>query len=213
MNTRIFLSFVFLLNIFQVSAQKKNGILFDDAVQIDSSEWFLIPEKIGLADIESYGKGKGFVPGGDYKEVMIYNAQTNMSKNLFQGKKVIISNFQPTSRIYHNSDPIPDVTNILKGQVLLLVRSENLNKDNGLDSDDPVYMYIVNKNGEGLSQITPSGMHVRTWKYYSSRNMVMARIQKDSDNNGKFDHRDDEFFYKIVLQPDISQIKAVQITQ
>ena len=63
--------------------QKKEEINFSDPFQIDSSEYFLIPELVDNDNKETYGKGTGFLPWGDYIDIYFYNSNTKQIKKTF----------------------------------------------------------------------------------------------------------------------------------
>ncbi len=64
--------------------QKKEEINFSDPLQIDSSEYFLIPRLVDNDNQDAYGKGKGYLPWGNYSEVFFYNASTKQTKRFLK---------------------------------------------------------------------------------------------------------------------------------
>ena len=95
--------------------------------------------------------------------------------------------------------------------VVYLARTDNYNGDNALDSDDPVYLYLTNKNGEGLKQITPKGLNVISWTISKDKKMILVKLKNDKNGNKKFGNGDDELYYRIDLEKDISKIKCYEI--
>jgi hypothetical protein len=71
-------------------AQKKDEINLSDPYQIDSSEYFIIPRLVDNDNKEEYGKGKGYLPWGNYSEVFFYNSTTRQAKKLFNGRLALI---------------------------------------------------------------------------------------------------------------------------
>jgi hypothetical protein len=55
---------------------------FSDPFQIDSSEYYLIPELVDNDNKDAYGKGVGYLSWGDYIDIYFYNSTTKQTKKL-----------------------------------------------------------------------------------------------------------------------------------
>lgn len=196
-------------------AQKKDDINYSQAFQLDSTEFFIIPRVVDNDDQQDYGKGKGYFMWGNYRDVIFYNSKTNQSKKVFGDQLALIQPFFKTRNAYYygsDDDKLDKSDNILPEHIIYLARTENYNKDNALDSDDPLYLYISSRNGENLKQITPQAMHVLSWTVSKDNKMILLRIMSDKNGNKKFGNGDDESYYRIDLDVDISKIKCYQIS-
>ncbi len=195
-----------------VSGQKKDEVNFSDAFQVDSSEYFLIPELVDNDNQGLYGKGTGYFTWGDYMDIYFYNTYTNQTKKLFAGQLALIQSFNNRSYYYdkHIGDEQP--ANILPNHIIYLVRIDNYNNDKALDSDDPLYLYVSTKAGEGLKQITPNGFNVLSWTVSKDKKIIMVKVQNDKNKNKKFGNGDDELYYRIDLHNDISKIQCYPIS-
>jgi hypothetical protein len=197
-----------------IQAQKKDQINFSDPIQVDSSDYFLIPRLIDSDNRDNYGNGKGFVPWGNYNDVIIYNAKTNQSKRIFEGMVAQVVPFfqRRPSYFYTEESKSSDVSgNILPQHILYLARTDNYNKDNGLDTEDPVYLYLTTKTGDNLRQITPAGIHVLSWTLSKDKKMILVKAVSDKTGNRKFGNGDDQLYYRIDLEEDIAKIKCYPI--
>ena len=191
-------------------AQKKDEINFSDPYQIDSSEYFLIPRLVDNDNKEEYGKGKGYLPWGNYNEVFFYNSATKQTKKLFNGHLALI---QPlTAQRYNYSDRREADTprNILPNHIVWIARTDDFNHDNGLDTEDPQYLFISSKTGD-LKQVTPKGLNVVSWTLSKDKKMILVKVQNDKNGNKKFGNGDDELYYRIDLHADISKIACYQV--
>ena len=191
-------------------AQKKEEINFSDPYQIDSSEYFLIPRLVDNDNKEEYGKGKGYLPWGNYNEVFFYNSSTKQTKKLFNGQLALI---QPlTAQRYNYSDRREADTprNILPNHIVWIARTDDFNHDNGLDTEDPQYLFISSKTG-ALKQVTPRGLNVVSWILSKDKKMILVKVQNDKNGNKKFGNGDDELYYRIDLHADISKIACYQV--
>ena len=189
----------------------KDEVNFSDPFQIDSSEYFLIPKLIDNDYQQTYGKGKGYLPWGNYSDIVFYNSKTNQSKKLFNGQLALIAPFY--SRRYYNNDKEQDIpANLLPNHIVYLARTDNFSGDNALDTDDPLYLYISTKTGDNLKQITPKGMNVVSWSASKDKKMILVKVKNDKNGNKKFGNGDDELYYRIDLNNDISKIQCYQIS-
>lgn len=188
--------------------QKKDEINFAEPIQIDSSEYFLIPHVIDGDNRGDYGK-IGYA-WGNYIDISFYNAQTNQTKKLFGTTLALINSFSPERNYYR--EPVPEIpVNILPKHIVYLVRTEDFNKDKELDYRDNISIYISTKTGDNLRQITPKGLHVMSWILSKDKKMILAKCKWDKNKNKKFGEGDDDVYYRIDLDDDISKIKCEQI--
>jgi hypothetical protein len=193
-------------------AQKKDEINFSEAFQIDSSAFFLIPQLVDNDNQQDYGKGKGYLPFGNYSEIFFYNSATKQTKKLFDSQLALIQPFF-TPRNYYDRDKAPEIpANILPNHIVYIVRTDNYNNDNGLDTQDPQYLYISDKTGANLKQVTPKGLNVVSWIVSKDKKMILVKVQNDKNGNKKFGNGDDELYYRVDLHNDISKIECSQVT-
>lgn len=194
-----------------LQAQKKEEVNFSDAFQVDSSSWFIIPRMISDENQASYGKGKGFLPYSCYNELFFYDAAANQSKKLFN-RLVIISPFFQRQYGYYGeekrSEPAP---NLLPQHIVVLARVDDYNGDHALDSEDPIYLFLTDKKGGQLRQVTPAGMQVVSWIVSADKKMLLVKLMNDKSGNRKFGNGDDQLYYRVDLDPDISKVKCYPV--
>ena len=207
---------ILLINLFNHAglAQKsgKDEVNFSDPYQIDSSAYFLIPKLVDNDNAAAFGKGKGYLPWGHYSDVFFYNSATNQVNKLFGGQLALINPFFARRNYYSNEKEkeLPD--NILSRHIIYLVRTSNFNRDNALDTEDPVYLYVSTKTGEKLRQLTPENFNVVSWTLSKDGKLILVKGQNDTNGNKKFGNGDDELYYRIDLNDDISKITCDPIT-
>ena len=192
-------------------AQKKDEVNFSDPFQIDSSEYFLIPELVDNDNRDAYGKGAGYLSWGDYIDIYFYNSNTKQSKKLFAEQLALIQSFNKREYYYDKGRESEIPANILAKHIVYLARTENFNGDNALDNHDPLYLYISTKTGDNLKQITPKGLNVISWTPSKDKKIILVKVQNDKNKNKKFGNGDDELYYRIDLDDDISKIQCYQI--
>ena len=193
------------------SAQKKEEVNFSDPFQIDSSDYYLIPELVDNDNKDAYGKGVGLFNWGDYIDIYFYNSTTKQTKRLFDKQLALIQSFNKRDYYYYKGRETEIPANILPKHIVYLARTENFNGDHALDNQDPVYLYISTKTGDHLTQVTPKGFYVISWTISKDKKMILVKGKNDKNNNKKFGNGDDELYYRIDLDDDISKIKCYQI--
>ncbi|MEY4905963.1 MAG: hypothetical protein RLZZ292_3778 [Bacteroidota bacterium] len=78
--TKTLLALLLCTNFFTLTFGQKFGkaeVNFSDPFQIDSSDYFIIPKLIDNDQQQVYGKGKGYIPWGNYSDILFYNSKTN----------------------------------------------------------------------------------------------------------------------------------------
>jgi hypothetical protein len=195
------------------SGQKKTEINYSDPLQVDSSDYFMIPELIDNDNKEAYDKGKGYVMFGNYTDIYFYNAKTNQSKKLFGTTLALISSFHTARPYYYDrqDEESKPPANILPAHIIYLVRTTDYNGDRALDSEDPVYLYLSSKTGEQLTKITPDGMNVLSWTLSRDKRVMLVKLQQDTNGNRKFGQGDDQVYYRVDLDTDITKVKCYPI--
>ncbi|HWI92624.1 MAG TPA: hypothetical protein VNT20_15215 [Flavisolibacter sp.] len=194
------------------SAQKKDEINFSDAYQLDSSEYFLIPRLLDDSNKDYFDKGKGYILWGHYTDLLFYNTKTNQAKKLLEGKLALISPFLQKRSYYYSQEKEQDLSNnILPKHIIYSITTDDFNGDRVLDSNDPSYLYVSTKTGEQLRQITPNGFDVMSWTISKDKKIILVKGLTDKNKNKKFGNGDDQLFYRIDLDDDISKIQCYQV--
>ena len=196
---------------FTTSAQKKEDVNFSDPFQIDSSEYYLIPELVDNDNKDVYGKGVSYLNWGDYLDIYFYNSTTKQTKKLFDKQLALIQSFNKREYYYDKDRDSEIPANILPKHIVYLARTENFNGDHALDNQDPVYLYISTKTGDNLTQITPKGLTVISWTLSKDKKMILVKVRNDKNKNKKFGNGDDELYYRVDLDDDIAKIQCYQV--
>ena len=94
---------------------------------------------------------------------------------------------------------------------MYIVRTENYNNDNGLDTEDPQYLYISDKSGANLKQVTPKGLNVVSWTLSKDKKIILVKVQNDKNGNKKFGNGDDQLYYRVDLNNDVLKIQCYKL--
>jgi hypothetical protein len=163
--------------------------------EIDSSGILMFPLAMGET-----GRDKGSflykdMPPGRYWNIIFYNAKTG-AHHLLSEQKMLISSFESKYSSGDNTPVIPYLSKYIFYQVI----TTDYNNDKLLNSDDPQYLFISDKEGNNFRQLSPAGCNLRSWDFIKSANKVLITATKDSDNNKKFEENDEVSVFEVDME-------------
>ena len=157
--------------------------------EIDSSGILMFP--LSMAEKE---RGELLYKGmadGNYWNMIFYNSQTGQY-HLLSEQKMLINNYNEHS---DNGTSVPHTLNSL----LYNITVYDYNRDKKLTTDDPQYLFITDKTGHNLQQISPSGCHLMNWNYIERTSKVIMTLRKDSNKNRVFENEDEVATFEVEL--------------
>jgi hypothetical protein len=167
------------------------AILFSEPQVIDSSHIIIYPL---ILEKTSYGSGFASSSGGDrtsYWNLIFYNTDNNTQHSLTDNKKIIIYSFNLNgSSSSSSSDVWTDRINIYRDNIFYNVVSHDFNQNKYLDSDDPTYLYVSDKQGNNFRQLSPDNYNITSWEVVTGTSKIILQAQKDNNGDKKFDQND-----------------------
>ena len=165
--------------------------------EIDSSGIIMFPLSMGESSRDSerssYYKE---IPNSSYWNIIFYNSKTS-AYYLLSDRKMLISNFH----IKYSTDDYMDISYTRK-HILYKITTDDHNKDKKLTPEDPEYLFVSDKEGKNFRQISPVNYHLRSWLVIKSTNKILMAVTKDSDNNKKFEDKDEVTTFQIDIDKD-----------
>mgnify|MGYP001280716867 CR=1 FL=1 len=161
--------------------------------EIDSSGILMLPlttgESAKYSDRSSYKE----IPYNSYWNIIFFNGKTN-EYHLLTDKKILI-------REHHlkYGDDYRLHTELKVNYIFYTATIDDYDRDKKLTQQDPVYLFISDKEGNHFRQISPGGYNLRNWQYIKSLDKVILTAQKDSDNNKTFDDKDEIMAFEIIV--------------
>ncbi len=159
--------------------------------EIDTSGILLFPLSMGESskdyDLTRYKS----MPNGSYWNIAFYNSKTR-EQYLLSDKKMLIRNFD----VKH---PNAENNKWSNKFIFYSITTEDFNGDKKFTEEDATYLFISDKAGNNLKQISPSNYNLQNWEYIASSNKIIMTLRKDSDKNKLFDTKDEvtNFVYDI----------------
>lgn len=174
--------------------------------EIDSSGIFMFPLSIG--DSERIGNlSYGDIPDTSYWNIIFLNSKTDSSYFL-SDKKILITNY---AFKYGGNDNI-EITQKDR-YIFYSIISEDYNKDKILNNKDPKYLYISDRKGNNLRQISPDSCDLQNWQFIKSVNKVLLTVKKDRDKNNKFDYKEEITMFEVDIGNGTDTTKEVFSTE
>lgn len=198
----------------QPQSTNSNATSYSQLSQIDSSEFFVYGMLINKTVKPKYNLDRMYSAGGTFwTNVFIYNSSTRKSTKLFSQALTLVYPFY-AGYFYNRDYDFGSQSNytfsaMAKDILILLVRADN-NNDGIIDEDDPLSMYLANRSGISLTQVTPKAMNLTSWKVAKDGKTVLVKLQKDTNLDKKFID-EDELLYQIDLNEDINKVRTTQI--
>lgn len=170
---------------------------FENPIIVDSNSTLLIPivYNIGL-----FASSKINIWDDVYSNIIFYNFKTDSSKKLFEKDTYVLSfnryNYSYKFNEEHHS-------NITHDWVFYKVMNVDRNQNNNIDSEDPVILYVSDVHGNNLKKLTLENENVSSFIIYEKQNIAMVKIQRDVNNDDRFDKKDTNFY---VVKLDLSTL-------
>jgi hypothetical protein len=164
--------------------------------EIDSSGICMFPLSMGDADRESDGMIYKDMPATNFWNIIFLNTNTN-EYHLLSDQKMLISSYN-----YNNYSDNNAEKTLAKKYIFYSIIVNDLNQDNKLTLEDPKYLFLSDKHGNSLRQISPSNYDLQNWQFIKSANKVIMTLKKDSDKDNKFDHNDETTSFEIDIDKD-----------
>ncbi|GAB3937631.1 hypothetical protein [Mucilaginibacter myungsuensis] len=157
---------------------------------------------IGIVEGQEQNGGDSYSSKGyrasTYWNIVFYNSENKEQRLLTPDRKLIITGYNIASSS-DDSGPINKVTGPGTAEVSKLIFykmiCEDVNKNGGIDIDDPEYLFISDKIGKGFKQISPFDLSVTGWSVIDKTGLLLINARPDSNKDGKFDSDDRDVCY------------------
>jgi len=173
------------------STAKASQIIFAEPQIIDSSHIIIYPLLLEKTSYRSYGSSGGG-ERTSYWNLIFYNTETAHQHLLTSDKKILIYsiNLSGLSSSSSSSDIWTNGINIFKSSIIYTAVSKDYNSNNQLDQEDPNYLYVSGKDGNGFRQISPEDYNITSWDVVKGTSKIIMQGQKDENGDKKFDGND-----------------------
>lgn len=166
----------------------------DNFVEIDSSGILMFPLSNGING--RYSESSSIISksyGSSIWNIVFLNSKTN-EYHLLADNKMIIKSYS----VDYNTSSYKNRVET-SGYIFYSITSDDFNSDNNLTDSDPDYLFVSDKEGKNLKQISPKNSNLHSWEYVKSTNKVIFTVKKDADNNKKFEEEDGLTTYEVYM--------------
>lgn len=177
---KLLLSFYFLSFALISFAQKKSVRYFDNPILTDSNSTIMIPTRY---DADFLATNKITIFADFYANILFYDIKTESIKKLF-GYDTYISGFPANVEERH----------ISKNWIFYLVKNSDRNNNGKIDVNDPTILYVTDRQGNRLTQITAADESVISIHLFDKQSILLIKMQQDSDKDLDFETSDNDYY-------------------
>ncbi len=189
---KLIYGFIFLLPLQISFAQKSDKLprFFAEPIGIDSTTTVMIPIRYNADLLTS---SKIALWNNFYANIIFYNFLNDSTHKLFEEDTFIQGFRSNSSYYYYNMNQAEK--NISSDWIFYFVKTSDYNKSGRIDNDDPSIVYVSDKFGKNLKQITPSNENAVSIQIYNKQGFAILKMQIDSNGDSDFDSKDKDFYF------------------
>ena len=157
--------------------------------EIDSSGILMFP--LSMEESERPGSSSLYkdVPENSHWNIIFLDTRTN-EQHLLSDRKMLIRGLNYSIR---SADDDAGTNKY----IFYTVTVDDYNADKKLTDEDPEYLFVSDRAGNGFRQISPANYDLHNWQFIKSANKVFMTVKKDSDKNSKFDEKDEVATFEV----------------
>ena len=167
------------------------NILTNNSIEIDSTGILAFPLSIGetieRSSLESSFKSE---KESSFWNIIFYNTTTG-EKHLLSKQKMLISNYETDYSYDSSNKTVNQMDTSSKKFIFYNIITDDYDGNKKLNFEDPTYLFLTDKEGKNLKQISPKNLNIINWKIISKTRKIIFNAQNDSNKNKKFDDTDD----------------------
>lgn len=169
------------------ASAKATQVFFAQPQQIDSSGIIMYPLILEKESSEDVSFSKGYSRRISYWNVIFYNTSKNTRQLLVKDKKIVIHSVDIESESYNSSYSSlqKDGIETAGKNIFYSAITKDFNGNALLDDDDPTYLFVSDREGNGFRQLSPDDYHVFSWNVVRGTNKVILQAARDLNGDKK----------------------------
>ncbi|MDR0811899.1 MAG: hypothetical protein LBN23_06485 [Paludibacter sp.] len=177
---------------------------FDNPIVVDSLSTIIIPTRYNSDFLSS---NKIALWGDFYANIVFYNFITDSYKPLFVNDTYIVGfgrsyntysynpySYNQYSYNQYGNNP-SQAKNATSQWIFYRVKNYDRNKNRRIDDKDPAILYVSDLYGNNLKPLTSENENAVSFDIFEQQNFVLIKMQRDHNNNGKFESDDKDFYF------------------
>lgn len=130
-----------------------------------------------------------------YSNVLFYDFKADTYKKLFE-KDTYIQGFIRGQNAYNRFErDHAKLENASSNWIFYFVKPVDYNNNGRIDNDDPSILYVSDRSGNKLKALTTDSENAVSIDVFNKQGFALLKMQRDSDNNRKFESKDKDFYY------------------
>lgn len=159
--------------------------------EIDSSGILMFPLSMNETERDGGSLSYKSMPNNSFWNIIFLNSKTN-EYHVLSDKKMLILNYD----FKYSSGDLANLAQTSR-HIFYSIISDDFNKDKKLTNEDPKYLFVSDKAGNNFRQISPASYDLQSWQFIKSSNKLVMTVKKDSDNNTRFDEKDEVTTFEV----------------
>lgn len=189
---QILCGIIFLFSIQLIYGQKSDKLprYFAEPIGIDSTTTVMIPIRYNSDLLSS---SKIALWNNFYANIIFYNFRNDSIHRLFKEDTFIQGFRSNSSYYYYNMNQAEK--NISSDWIFYFVKTNDYNQSGRIDNDDPSIIYVSDKFGKNLKQITPGNENAVSIQIYNEQGFALIKMQRDKNEDSDFDSKDKDYYF------------------
>jgi hypothetical protein len=131
---------------------------------------------------------------GYYANLIVYNFSTDSYQKLFPANTYIRFDRLPDRVESYYLDRILKISKV--DRIFLFVKETDTNNSERIDENDASTLYTVTPTGKNLQALTTGKDNVVSIEVYDHAGFALVRFQRDTNQDGDFNFKDTEYYYR-----------------
>lgn len=182
-------------------AARQYRVHYNYPVNLDSTEYYYVPvsvvplEKAGRSKMfssssyESYGEQSGSGIEGTCYNVLFFEKGSGQQRTLLPHGRFVLTEIDAAKK--------PDAR---WAYLFYSLIKADTNHDGDQNADDASTLFVSDRSGRQLRQLTPDGAQLGSRLILPETNLLLVEVRPDTDHNGQFTHADGPYWLRFDLR-------------
>jgi hypothetical protein len=183
---------------------------FGQPVELQYSDYVIVPvntrdNNTNYKNDEIYGSSSSTVRDVDVRQwnLVFLNVKDSSYHLLTENEKWLIEQFYTDEETVLHEDydrsPVKFLGENAKKYIFYTIRKDGIDEGKDIGSSDPLYLYVSDRNGKNLKQLSPDYYSLTDWHILKQSNQLILHLWADTDKDKNFDYEDEEVLMQLDL--------------
>ncbi|TGE08116.1 hypothetical protein [Hymenobacter fodinae] len=183
-------------------AAQEFRVHYNHPVDLDSTDYYFQPISVVALDGSGRSGGGSSYSGGSYESESVPTGIEGTCYNLVFFQK---STSAEHLLLPHNRFVITAIDAAIKPDVrwsylFYTIIKTDTNRDGTQTNEDASTLYVSDRSGRQLQQLTPNGTDLIGWQILPKTSILLAEVRRDVNKNREFTYADGSYWLRFNLQ-------------